>query len=84
MSDLASTLSTLRRPRLLVRAARFGAAFGARRPALGALYRRAPDRLLDEELALNTARISGDAGYSPTRHVEVLSALLAASGPERV
>ncbi|WP_227285962.1 DUF6477 family protein [Boseongicola sp. H5] len=82
MSDITATLATLRRPKLLVRAARFGAAALARRPAKpDALAARGLTRLLEEEDALNQARVTGQAGYSPTRHVEVLTALLNAADP---
>ncbi|QBY00262.1 hypothetical protein E2K80_05535 [Rhodophyticola sp. CCM32] len=82
MTDLTATLASLHRPKLLVRAARFGAAALARRsthrpdqPA------RALTRLLEEEETLNIARATGQAGYSPTRHVEVLTILLSAASP---
>ena len=71
------------RPRMLVRAARFGAAHAARRR--NAPKQQTPpafDKLMEEEERLNDARRSGDAGYSPTRHVEVLAILLAAAGQE--
>ncbi len=76
MSEFSSALRQMQRPRILINAARFAAASQAR-------HRRAGHRpfhsLLDEEATLNDARLSGTAGYSPTRHVQVMSALLCAA-----
>ena len=70
------------RPSMLVRAARYGAA-ATRRSNIakeGEDEAVVCDKLMDEEARLNSARCAGDAGYSPTRHVEVLAKLLAAAG----
>jgi hypothetical protein len=76
MSDLMSTLSHMHRPGLLVRAARMAAMTGdAHRRA----NRRPVGALLAEEEKLNAARLGGGLGYSPTRHVEVMSAILCAA-----
>ena len=76
MSDLTATLSSMRRPGLLLRAARMAALTGdAHRRA----NRRPVQVLLAEEDRLNAARLGGGLGYSPTRHVEVMSAILRAA-----
>ena len=76
MSDLMGTLTTMRRPGLLLRAARMVSLTGdAHRRA----NRRPVQALLTEEAALNAARLGGGLGYSPTRHVEVMSAILCAA-----
>ncbi|HMQ93844.1 MAG TPA: DUF6477 family protein [Amaricoccus sp.] len=85
MTDFASVLTALRRPKILIRAARAGvvdyrrerdlrrllrtARFQANRPAL--------DSLIAEENRLETNRTSGEATYSIQRHVAVLTALIA-------
>jgi hypothetical protein len=87
MPDTIDRLQDLRRPRLLVRAARFGLSdydrdrdlrrvFGpGATPAPG----RAMGRLLDREAGLEAIRLAGGAGYSVARHVQVLTALMAES-----
>ena len=76
MTDLTTHLNQMRRPGLLVRAATMACETGdAHRRA----KRRPVTKLLAEEELLNTARIGGGMGYSPTRHVQVMSALLAAA-----
>ncbi|MBF9042150.1 hypothetical protein HKCCE4037_02340 [Rhodobacterales bacterium HKCCE4037] len=76
MKDLNAHLMTLRRPGLLVRAATLACDTGdAHRRA----KRRPVGKLLAEEEMLNAARIGGGLGYSPTRHVQVMSAILAAA-----
>ena len=85
MSDLADHVSALRRPRLLIRAAHHGLDAYDRRRHLGRLTRRsvlpspgaALGVLIEAEDRMETARRDGEAGYSLSRHVELLIALLA-------
>lgn len=84
MQDLLSMLNTLRRPGLLIRAARLGAQDYSRTRHLqrllgyGALPRHAPAlmRLLEIEGTLNDQRCNADAGYSLPRHVDILIAMM--------
>ncbi len=69
MADLMTTLQDMRRPPSLVRAARFAAA--GQKP-----LRQSSQDLLAREEALNTARLSGAANYSPTQHITTLAALI--------
>jgi Family of unknown function (DUF6477) len=83
MPDTFTALETIRRPRLLMQAARFGMAAYRRnrdlRRLLGAefLAEQAIARLISEEEKIEETRIAGLANYSPARHVELLSALIA-------
>jgi len=87
VSRPAKALAADRRPRLLMRAARIGAGLYRRQrdlrpllPAMATRSRRAADvaaRLRPMEADQETARREGRPGYSPARHVAVLSALLA-------
>jgi len=84
MHDLAGMVETLRRPSILIRAARHGLVDYNRNRDLKRLMRTpappppsvAVRRLIDEEAAAEERRQSGDAGYSLTRHVDLLIALL--------
>ncbi|WP_255456124.1 DUF6477 family protein [Tropicibacter sp. Alg240-R139] len=77
-------ISTIRRPRLLIRAARFGAQEYNRDRHLqrvlgyGALPRPAAAlmRLMEVERVLDDQRRDDDAGYSLTRHLDVLIAMM--------
>ncbi|MEM7088673.1 MAG: DUF6477 family protein [Pseudomonadota bacterium] len=84
MQDLMTMITSLRRPRLLARAARLGArdynrdrhlqrilGYGTL-PASGA----ALIRLLDIEREVNMQRKEEDAGYSLARHLDLLIAVL--------
>ncbi|WP_298969667.1 DUF6477 family protein [uncultured Roseobacter sp.] len=84
MQDLLSMLHAIRRPPLLMRAARIGAEDYRRSVHLprllgyGVLPRHgsALFRLIEIEADLNTQRTSGDTSYSLIRHVDVLIAML--------
>lgn len=82
MTELSMTLATMHRPSMLVQAARFAAAALARRTQMAARPKgQALERLLSEEEELNQARVTGEATYSPTRHITVLASLLVAVAP---
>ena len=84
MQETLNALSSLRRPRLLIRAARIGASQYNRDTCLrghfgyGSLPRSAEAlaRLVDMEAALEDQRRFQGAGYSPSRHVHVLIAMM--------
>ncbi|AKO96611.1 MAG: DUF6477 family protein [Marinovum algicola] len=84
MQDALTILRRLRRPRLLIRAARAGLAEYRRdvhlRRTLGgeAPQRCGPAliRLIEIETDLNDARLRKCASYSVARHVEVLVAMM--------
>ena len=84
MSEILDRLDALRRPRLLIRAARIGAedyrrdVYLPRLLGQGALPRsNAPlHRLMEIEDGLNASRRAGEAGYSAIRHVEVMIAVI--------
>lgn len=85
MTEFLGVLNTLRRPRLLIRAARFGLRDYNRERDLRRLVRsdelptptRAIPTLIAEEQRLESIRRARDAAYSPARHVELLVALIA-------
>lgn len=83
MSDFRNLLANLRRPRLLMRAARFGLGDYRRERDLKRLVKgqSSPDQtvphLIEVEEALEATRVAGDASYSVARHIDVLIALLA-------
>ena len=85
MNDLASVLNALRRPKILIRAARAGVVDYRRERDLRRLFRQARaavgaqtmGTLLDEESRLESTRTAGEATYSIQRHVAVLTAILA-------
>ncbi len=84
MQDVLSMMAALRRPRLLIRAARFGADEYRRDRHLqrilgyGALPRSAAAllRLIEIEHDLNERRRASDPAYSLTRHLDVLIAMM--------
>lgn len=85
MQDLLSMVTALKRPRLLVRAARCGAAEyrrdrhlqrvlgygGLPRPAVALM------KLMDIERELDDQRRTDDTAYSLVRHIDVLIAVMA-------
>ncbi|WP_272004282.1 DUF6477 family protein [Roseovarius sp. ZX-A-9] len=84
MKDTLNTLATLRRPRILIRAARIGAAEYRRDAHLrrhlgyGPLPRpeAALGALVKMEAALETQRRQDSAGYVASRHVDILIAMM--------
>ncbi|RYI33027.1 MAG: hypothetical protein EON48_03590 [Acetobacteraceae bacterium] len=83
MTDCRSMLASLRRPRLLMRAARFGLAEYRRERDLRRYVAGATSpedtvtSLMSVEARLEATRIAGDAANSIARHIEVLIAILA-------
>lgn len=85
MSEVLKLLAGLRRPSLMMRAARHGLTDYNRKSALRRLLNtdqppraeRVLARLLDEEHRLEAARNSGEAAYSFADHVDLLIAILA-------
>ncbi|WP_103256340.1 DUF6477 family protein [Tabrizicola aquatica] len=83
MSDFRVMLSNLRRPRLLMHAARFGLGDYRRERDLRRLVQSATSpevtlpQLIAVEERLEATRVAGDASYSVARHIDVLIALLA-------
>ena len=86
MTSHQDRLSRIRRPRLLMHAARLGLAGYRRERDLKRLLRDMPegrdamDRLITEEERLETTRTSGAGTYSTLRHVSVLIAILGELG----
>ena len=82
MTDFQVLIANLRRPRLLIRAARFGLADYRRdrdlRRLLGQISTPDHDveRLMSEEERLEEDRRAGEASYSVTRHIDILIALI--------
>ncbi|NVO55037.1 hypothetical protein HW561_04435 [Rhodobacteraceae bacterium B1Z28] len=84
MQDLMTMITTLRRPRLLARAAKFGAQDYNRDRHLQRIlgYGSLPGsgaalmRLMDMEKEVNEQRKEEDASYSLVRHLDLLIALL--------
>lgn len=85
MTEFAALLTDLRRPKILIRAARAGVTDYRRdrdlkrlvRDAKGAAPRDAILPLLAEEHRLEETRTTGGATYNIQRHVAVLTAILA-------
>lgn len=85
MTDLSLILAALRRPKILIRAARAGVADYRRDRDLKRLLRHRPEAasgqalttLLSEENELEAIRAAGEATYNLHRHIAVLTAILA-------
>jgi hypothetical protein len=85
MVNIIDILQTLKRPKILVRAARLGLAEYNRDRELRRITKTSRntcqqtvfDRLLAHENRLEYARCNGDASYSIQRHIQVLTAVLA-------
>lgn len=85
MNDFTRALRAMRRPRLLIRAARIGAKSYNRNKDLKRITHgddlpspdRALRRLMNIEAEMERARREREAAYSVTRHVDVLIALMA-------
>jgi hypothetical protein len=97
MTDANTLLATLRRPSLLIRAARFGLTDYNRtrdlKRVMGAAHGLTPTRVIDglieKEAHFEETRKKGDATYSVARHIDVLIALMAEArllprGPQAV
>ncbi|WP_209279367.1 DUF6477 family protein [Parasedimentitalea huanghaiensis] len=84
MLDLFDRLSKMRRPRLLIRAARIGAPHYCRQRHLPRLLgdcsapkpSRLIEHLIEEEHTLDHQRRDNDPGYSIVHHINVLIALM--------
>lgn len=84
MTDLTNRVAKLRRPHLLVRAARMGVHDYRRerdlRRLTGASHTPSPSAavksLLETEAGLEAIRTAGDASYSIARHIDILIALM--------
>ncbi|WP_417258870.1 DUF6477 family protein [Celeribacter sp.] len=84
MTTSANALTHLRRPRLLIRAARCGVMDYNRRRDLKRVLRSATlpspsasvSMLMEREAELEATRKTDDGSYSVVRHVEVLIALM--------
>lgn len=85
MRDILSQAIGLKRPKILVRAARFGLDDYRRDTHLRRCLRRddAPTpgqaliALLDIEKQLNSERATNTGGYQPARHIDILVAIMA-------
>lgn len=84
MTEANTLLTALRRPKILIRAARAGVVDYRRDRDLKRLLRTAKTAsdqaigtLLAEEDRLETTRTSGEGSYNLQRHVAVLTALIA-------
>lgn len=87
MAEISTQLSNLRRPRLLVSAARHGLSDYRRSRdlrriaghSLSTSPRAVVAQLLDQEEQIEQTRLARDGTYSANKHVELLVALMAES-----
>jgi len=85
MQDIQGQISALKRPPLLVRAARFGVDDYCRSRHLPRFIDKNPlpnpgqalVLLLDLEKSMNAERVARTGGYSVAKHIQVLVALMA-------
>ena len=85
MQDVMTMLNQLRRPRLLIRAARIGAADYRRAVHLPRLlghsvlprHGAALMRLIEIEDVLNDQRLNEDSAYNLLKHIDILIAIVA-------
>ena len=85
MNDVNTMLRALRRPAILIRAARIGQEGYVRRRDLARILRTTPlpgpgaaiMALMDREAELDERRREGSLTYTAASHVEVLAALMA-------
>ncbi len=85
MNDIISAVRSLSRPRLLIRAARYGQQDYCRDRTLSRLIGAAPGtkplealpKLVEVEADMERARKNDDGSYSVARHVDLLIALIA-------
>ena len=83
MTDFRALLAEMKRPQMMIRAARLGLSDYRRERDLKRILHGQPSpdrsvpRLLSEEERMEHIRKSGDAGYSLGHHIEVLIALMA-------
>jgi Family of unknown function (DUF6477) len=83
MHDIISVLETIRRPRLLMQAAKHALAAYQRNRDLRRLIgvetspAQAVAKLISVEERVEQTRLSGEADYSPADHIELLAALIA-------
>ncbi len=83
MSDALAAIQALRRPRLLIRAARYGLADYRRDRTLARVLTTSEKttegvlkQLMRTEAEIEATRANGDVAYSVSRHLEVLNALM--------
>lgn len=84
MQDLLNSLDAMKRPRLLIRAARIGMSDYRRETHLRRHLSDAPlprprealAQLMEIESELDARRKERAAGYSPARHVDVMIAIM--------